>query len=406
MPILELKQDRSPLRWRFIGRIEPRIPELWAQRPVGVHDQVLRMAVVGLRKWANALPRRVLARRIALLPARWLLNLGHRVALDLLVAIIGAVLLYWMATTLGWISSETSSDAQAFRAVQRYAGKDEQLQWDSVDLHGLGSKSLVVLVRPSAPILDRHDPNNSVVPYVVILDPRSSSFLDRIAQRQPGYFEAYRLRLLEPARTYFGWDANMRLVPMGEGEPPAIVVEWSSPIADDVLRAVTVTSWNGVYSTSYPPSPLQTLGIAEPFSHLGHPRFSDGTSMIDGWYLNDYTDYAFLEADGDPGTEFALIRALEFAKGYTYDGECRACPHRYVIAMDDVSSSHGVKFEPLTWWNQSQENAQLIPSPTLRGTFAITNITAAPATGLRTLVLDEIHRRQPKWWPQARALGN
>lgn len=330
------------------------------------------------------------------LTRQWLIGGARKLAIDVLFLLLVAVVLYWLAVTFGWLSSKRDADAETYRAVQAYAAPDVQLQWRMVDLHGFGSESLVVLVRPSLPLGERLDEEQKVRPYIVVLDKRSASFLDRLAQRQPGFYEAYKLTLDEPADLLFGWDANMRIVELQEGRPPVTLVEWSSPTADDTLRVVTLTTWDGRYSTSFLPNPLALLQIEDPFPHLGHPEFvASGGEHLEGWYLNRFSAYSFLNVDDDTSMELASLQALEFVKGYTYEGECRACPHHFVVALWDVDPTPNLHFSPNLEWG-GYLDGQRSESYGQRTGAEVTDLVNP--INLREFLRSEINRRSPPSW--------
>jgi hypothetical protein len=355
------------------------------------------MASGGTIRWLVTAVR-ILKTNLGRSIVQWFMTALRRLALDLLFLLLGAVLLYWIAVGFGWISPDRSADAEAYRAIQTYAATGAQVQWESVDLHGLGSDSLVVVVRPSLPLPERLDMDPKVSPSLIVLDKRSPSFFDRLAQRQPGFYEAYKVTLSEPSDSLFGWDADLRIVEAGQGEPPVVIVEWSTPIADDTLWAVTLTTWDGRYSTTYLPSPAALLQVAEPFPHMGHPEFvtSDGTH-VEGWYLNHNSAYAFLELDGDPTTELAAMEALEFVEGYTYEGECRACAHRYVVAVWDVRSTDGMTFSPNVEWPAFPDRTHDSQGVYTPSAVAVTDIVDRDV-GAYDFLLSEVHRRSSPWW--------
>lgn len=311
---------------------------------------------------------------------------------------LGAGTLYGAALAAGAIRGSESQDAAIFRAIDRYSGNNVKLQWRSIDLHGFGASSIVVLVRPSLPPVDRFDLEEKVRPSLIILDRPSTSFLDRMARREPGYVEAYRLTLAEPSDLPFGWDASLRLIESEPDTNPFLVVEWSTSIADDTLRAVTLTSWRGRYSTAFLPNPFDDLGIGDPFPQLGHPTFrtADGADL-DGWYLNSKGAYEFYELDGDSSVELAVTRALEFIPGYTYDGECRACAHRYAISVYDTDSAMG--FSKNTEWNQFLDGKVGITDSRNWGQAAVTDVVDLKGN-LADFMLSEVRRRASPWWPK------
>jgi hypothetical protein len=129
---------------------------------------------------------------------------------------------------------------------------------------------------------------------------------------------------------------------------------------------------------------------------LGHPEFvTSGGEHLEGWYLNRFSAYAFLNVDDDASMELAALQALEFVEGYTYEGECRACPHHYVVALWDVDPALNLRFSPNLEWG-GYLDGQRSESYGQRTGAEVTDLVNP--INLREFLRSEINRRSPPWW--------